>query len=66
MRSETDQTDLNSHSDESNQDNDVIDDHEPVTEDESDIEIEQYEDSCIPDEKIQVNPRFWSGSEILV
>ena len=21
--------------------------------------------SCIPDEKIQVNPRFWSGSEIL-
>ena len=22
--------------------------------------------SCIPDEKIQVNTRFWSGSEILV
>ena len=22
--------------------------------------------SCIPDEKIQVNPRFWSGLEILV
>ena len=21
--------------------------------------------SCIPDEKIQVNPNFWSGSEIL-
>ena len=21
--------------------------------------------SCIPDEKIQVNPRFWPGSEIL-
>ena len=20
--------------------------------------------SCIPDEKIQLNPRFWSGSEI--
>ena len=22
--------------------------------------------SCIPDEKIQVNPEYWSGSEILV
>ena len=29
------------------------------------IDLGSNINSCIPDEKIQVNPRFWLGSEIL-
>ena len=48
---------MNAQSDESNQENDLIDDDDPVTEDESDTEIEQNEDSGT--QRVRKRP-FWA------
>ena len=57
LRGETEQTDLNPHSDDSNHNHDPIDDHKPVTEDESDTDIEQNEDSG--NRRVRKRP-FWA------